>query len=88
MGESNALVEMSHNVPNRLLFARAAEIYHDRFADEEGLIHATFQVIYLHGWAPADTQPKPLKPGSAQRKLADALNSLELSTGEKAKPEA
>ena len=78
---------MPHAVPNRLLFARAAEIYHERFADEEGLIPATFQVIYLHGWTPADSQPKPLKPGSAQRRLADALNSLELSTGEKAKPE-
>ena len=87
MGESNALVEMPHAVPNRLLFTRAAEIYHERFADEEGLIPATFQVIYLHGWTPADSQPKPLKPGSAQRRLADALNSLELSTGEKAKPE-
>ena len=87
MGESNALVEMPRAIPHRLLFARAAEIYHERFADDEGRIPATFEVLYLHGWTPADTQPKPLKPGSAQGRLADALNSLELSAGEKAKPE-
>ena len=87
MGESNALVEMPRAVPPRLLFARAAEIYHERFANDEGRIPATFEVLYLHGWTPADTQPKPLKPGSARGRLADALNSLELSAGEKAKPQ-
>jgi len=87
MGESNALIETPRAIPHRMLFTRAAEIYHERFSGEDERISATFQIIYLHGWAPADTQPKPLKPGSAQGKLADALNSLEMSAGEKAKPE-
>ncbi len=87
MGESNALVETPRAIPHRMLFTRAAEIYQEQFADEEGRIPATFQIIYLHGWAPANTQPKPLQPGSAQGRLADALNSLEMSAGEKAKPE-
>ncbi|HAT36660.1 MAG TPA: SAM-dependent methyltransferase, partial [Rhodospirillaceae bacterium] len=65
----------------------AAAIYQDRFSDAEGRIPATFQIIYLHGWAPDSSQQQPLKPGSAENRLSDALNSLEISAGEEAKPD-
>ena len=63
---------------------RAAEIYGERFARPSGRVAATFEVLFLHGWAPHASQPKPLKPGSAARRLADALDSVEQSAGEKA----
>jgi hypothetical protein len=47
----------------------------DRFPDEEGRIRATFEVIFLTGWAPHESQQKPLRPGSAQTRLAEALNA-------------
>jgi NADH dehydrogenase [ubiquinone] 1 alpha subcomplex assembly factor 5 len=48
-----------------------------------GRVAASFEVLFLHGWAPHESQPKPLKPGSAARRLADALGTAELSAGEK-----
>ena len=86
MGEGSALVETPRAIPPRALFPRAAAIYHERYAGADGRITATFQVIYLHGWAPAPSQQQPLKPGSAKNRLADVLNTLELPTGERAKP--
>ena len=56
---------------------RAAEIYHQRFATTEGRIPATFDIICLTGWAPHESQQKPLRPGSAAARLADALNAAE-----------
>ncbi|HAA91876.1 MAG: SAM-dependent methyltransferase [Rhodospirillaceae bacterium] len=87
MGETNTLAETPAGVPMRELFPRAAAIYQDRFSDAEGRIPATFQIIYLHGWAPDSSQQQPLKPGSAENRLSDALNSLEISAGEEAKPD-
>ncbi|WP_371155746.1 methyltransferase domain-containing protein [Jannaschia sp. 2305UL9-9] len=76
MGETNALA-MRHRKPSsRELFSRAARIYQDAFADGDG-IRATFEMIFLTGWAPSDDQPKPLRPGSAQARLADALGVKE-----------
>jgi NADH dehydrogenase [ubiquinone] 1 alpha subcomplex assembly factor 5 len=86
MGEGSALVETPRPIPPRALFPRAAALYHERYANADGRIPATFQVIYLHGWAPAPSQQQPLKPGSARNRLADVLNTLELPTGERAKP--
>jgi len=61
----------------RRLFARMAEIYHDRFAHEDGRIPATFEIVYLTGWAPDESQQRPLRPGSATTRLADALGVKE-----------
>jgi SAM-dependent methyltransferase len=63
---------------------RMAEIYAQRFADNDGRVRATFEIVWLSGWAPHPDQPQPLKPGSAQVRLADALGTREISTGEKA----
>lgn len=76
MGETNALAARHKSPPPRGLFRRAARIYRDAFPDGEG-IAATFQIVYLTGWAPSETQQKPLRPGSAQARLADALGVKE-----------
>lgn len=77
MGETNALFERSRRMVPRTLFARAAEIYAESFPAENGRITATFEFICLTGWAPHESQQKPLRPGSATHRLADALNTTE-----------
>ena len=62
---------------------RMAEIYADRFSDNDGRVRATFEIIWLSGWAPRESQQQPLKPGTARTRLADALGTREISTGEK-----
>ncbi len=62
---------------------RMAEIYAERFADGDGRVRATFDIVWLSGWAPHSSQQQPLKPGSAQARLADALGTREVSAGEK-----
>ena len=57
----------------RAVLKRAAQVYAERFADPDGRLRATFETIWLTGWAPHESQPKPLKPGSAAMRLADAL---------------
>jgi hypothetical protein len=84
MGESNALRERSRRPTRRATMLRAAEIYGQQCAAADGRIEATFQVIYLHGWAPHPSQQQPLKPGAASNRLADALGATEISAGEKA----
>jgi SAM-dependent methyltransferase len=84
MGASNALVERERRPLRRSVLIRAAEIYGERFADGDGRIRATFDVISLSGWAPHESQQKPLRPGSARTRLADALGTVEHSAGEKA----
>ena len=83
MGEGNLVRERRHGLARRATLVRAAEIYAARFAQSSGRIVASFEVLFLHGWAPHASQPKPLKPGSAARRLADALDSVEQSAGEK-----
>ncbi|MCC4242397.1 methyltransferase domain-containing protein [Thalassospira povalilytica] len=73
MGESNLIAKRSKKFTKRSTLARAAAIYHDRHAREDGRIHAKFQVIYLTAWAPDDSQPKPLRRGSGQVSLVDFL---------------
>jgi len=73
MGASNVLVERSRRPTRRAVMLRAAEGYARDFADPDGRIRATFELIWLSGWAPHESQQKPLKPGSAQVRLADAL---------------
>lgn len=77
MGCSNMLVERSRRPATRTLVARAAEIYAKRFARPDGRVRATFEIITLTAWAPHDSQPKPLRPGSAGARLADALGTKE-----------
>ncbi|SDY35459.1 Methyltransferase domain-containing protein [Jannaschia faecimaris] len=77
MGETNALAARHRRTPPRELFARADRMYRDAFPDGDG-IRATFEIVFLTGWAPSDTQQKPLRPGSAQARLADVLGVTEL----------
>ena len=74
MGMSNPLLARSRIPLNRGFWLRAAEIYANRYTDEDGRVRATFSFIYLSGWAPHESQQQPLKPGSAKARLADALN--------------
>ncbi|EJL56854.1 methylase involved in ubiquinone/menaquinone biosynthesis [Rhizobium sp. CF122] len=73
MGMTNPLVARSRKPLTRAFFMRAAEIYAERYADSDGRIRATFSIIYVSGWAPHESQQKPLRPGSAKVRLADAL---------------
>jgi SAM-dependent methyltransferase len=84
MGATNVLVERSRRPLRRRTLARMMEIYGSRFADQDGRIRATFEILWLSGWAPHESQQQPLRPGSAQRRLADALGTAEISAGEKA----
>jgi SAM-dependent methyltransferase len=84
MGATNALVERDRRPLRRAVLIRAVEIYQQRFADPDGRVRATFDVISLSGWAPHESQQQPLRPGSARMRLADALGSVEKPAGEKA----
>lgn len=86
MGTSNALNERRKTPLKRSILMRAAQIYAEKFPAESGRVKATFEIIHLTGWAPDASQPKPLSPGSATTRLADALGAQEHSTGEKADP--
>jgi SAM-dependent methyltransferase len=83
MGATNILHERRRRPLKRATFARMAEIYIERFSDADGRIRATFEIIWLSGWVPHESQQKPLKPGSAAQRLADALGTTELPAGEK-----
>ena len=86
MGAANALTERSRKPLRRATLLRAAEIYRERYADEDGRVRATFEILWLSGWAPHESQQQPLKPGSAKARLADALRAIEVPAGEKAGP--
>jgi len=73
MGMANPLAARSRKPLSRAFFLRAAEIYAERYSDPDGRIRATFSIIYVSGWAPHESQQKPLQPGSAKARLADAL---------------
>lgn len=83
MGWTNALTARRRLPLKRATLLRAAEIYAGRFADPDGRVRATFELVWLSGWAPHDSQQKPLAPGSARARLADALGVSEIGTGEK-----
>jgi SAM-dependent methyltransferase len=84
MGETSVLIEGPRRPLTRGLIARAAEIYAQRFAEPDGRVLATFEIITLTGWAPHASQQRPLRPGSATTRLADALGVRERSAGERA----
>jgi SAM-dependent methyltransferase len=83
MGATNILHERRRTPLRRTTVKRTAEIYAERFADADGRLRASFEIIWLSGWAPHESQQKPLKPGSAARRLSDALNTKEISAEEK-----
>jgi SAM-dependent methyltransferase len=83
MGATNVLHERRRKPLKRATLERMADIYGDRFTDEDGRVRATFEIVWLSGWAPHESQQQPLKPGSATRRLADALGAKEISAGEK-----
>jgi SAM-dependent methyltransferase len=84
MGAANALVERRRTPLRRATLRRMVEIYADRFADPDGRLRATFEIVWLSGWAPHASQQQPLEPGTAKTRLADALHTHERSAGEKA----
>jgi SAM-dependent methyltransferase len=84
MGATNVLSERRRKPLKRATLARMMEIYAQRFADADGRLRATFEVAWLSGWAPHESQQKPLKPGSATQRLADALGTKEIPAGDKA----
>lgn len=75
MGETNALTGRPKNFLRKDVFMRACEIYEREFGLENGRVPATFEVMYLTGWHPHESQQKPLKPGSGKISLADALKA-------------
>ena len=77
MGETSVLAERHPKPLTRQVLARAFEIYAERFAEPDGRVPATFEILTLTGWAPDPSQQKPLKPGSAKMRLADALGVVE-----------
>ena len=83
MGATNILIERRRSPLRRATLRRMIEIYAERFADGDGRLRATFEIVWLSGWAPHESQPKPLRPGSATRRLADALGTKEIGAGEK-----
>jgi SAM-dependent methyltransferase len=84
MGATNVLRERRRTPLRRATLARMAQVYAQRFADPDGRLRASFEIVWLSGWAPHESQQKPLKPGSAKQRLADALGTIERSAGDKA----
>ena len=84
MGATNILSERRRVPLKRKTLQRMAQIYAERFADPDGRMRATFEIAWLSGWVPHESQQKPLKPGSATQRLADALGTKEIPAGDKA----
>jgi SAM-dependent methyltransferase len=76
MGATNILNERRRAPLRRATLLRMAEIYAERFAAADGRIPATFDIVWLWGWAPHESQQKPLRPGSAKMSLADAVKKV------------
>jgi SAM-dependent methyltransferase len=72
-GQTNALIDRPRRFARRGLFANAAQLYAQRYADADGRIRATFEILWLSGWVPHPSQQKPLAPGSAKMRLEDAV---------------
>lgn len=86
MGENNAIDARSRHFTSRSVMEEAARLYREQYSDEDGRLTASFEIIFLIGWAPHESQQKPLKPGSADHKLAEALEATEHKAGEEAAP--
>jgi SAM-dependent methyltransferase len=77
MGLTNVLLDRRRTPLRRDTLLRAAALYAERFADPDGRLRASFEILWLSGWAPHESQQKPLKPGTAQTRLAEALGTTE-----------
>lgn len=77
MGESNALDARLRRPTRRSVLNAATEIYAQTYGDDQNRVIATFELIFLLGWAPDESQPQPLRPGSATARLADVLGTQE-----------
>lgn len=77
MGETSMMAARLKTFTPRALFTRAEELYRQNFSEPDNTLRASFEIIFLLGWAPHESQQKPLKPGSAQSRLADALSTEE-----------
>ena len=90
MGETNAGLNRRKSPTPRALMIDAARRYAELYSEPDGRVTATFQILYLAGWAPHESQQKPMKPGTAQVSLADALKAGERSVwpagGDKTEP--
>ncbi|MGY8959023.1 MAG: methyltransferase domain-containing protein [Alphaproteobacteria bacterium] len=82
MGETNAVHGRAKHFTPRSVMMRAAALYQDRYSDADNRINATFDIVFLHGWAPHESQQQPLRPGSATTRLADALEAEEKPSGD------
>ncbi|HEX4409514.1 MAG TPA: methyltransferase domain-containing protein [Xanthobacteraceae bacterium] len=83
MGATNALLARRRTPLRRATLMRVAEIYAGDFADADGRLRATFEIIWLSGWVPHASQQQPLRPGAAKARLADALGTHEIAAGDK-----
>ena len=79
LGWANPLTERPRTGLRRDVLMRAGELYHQQFSDPDGRIRASFELVWMTAWSPHDSQPKPLRPGSAKTRLADALGTREHS---------
>lgn len=86
MGEANAMAARRRAFAPRAVFDLAARHYATRFPAPNSRITASFEMVWMTGWAPADSQPRPLRPGSASARLADALGTRETPLGDAAQP--
>jgi SAM-dependent methyltransferase len=84
LGGGNVLFARSRKPLTRPTLERAERLYRERYGMPDGSVKASFEIVYLSGWAPDPSQQKPLKPGSAAQRLADALGTTEHSAGDKA----
>ncbi|MCX7287037.1 MAG: SAM-dependent methyltransferase [Rhodobacterales bacterium] len=73
MGETSALAARPRGLTRRAVFGSAEAVYRNSFVTPEGMLKATFEMVFLTGWAPHDSQQQPLRPGTARQRLADAL---------------
>lgn len=86
MGATNVLAARRKAPLRRGTLARAIAVYAERFGLADGRVPATFEIVTLTGWVPHPSQPKPLRPGSARARLADALGTEEQPAGEATGP--
>ena len=86
MGETNAVLDRRKDLTRRATLLKALSLYDEMYRQPDGRVPATFDIVYLTGWAPDASQPLPLAPGSAKARLSSALDVDERSAGEKAGP--
>jgi SAM-dependent methyltransferase len=83
LGATNPMLARTKTPLRRATLKRLEEIYRDKFSDPDGRLRATVEIVWMSGWSPHESQQKPLRPGSAKARLADALNTVEIPSGVK-----